>query len=119
MVEFGKAVELHYSHGPPRFLHTIPRVPPRHMPLEKRLKGEAGVRSCVGAGGVGKTTILGGAGAWAGDAWQEGCSREHRPRQADLRERWACASSPGEPHRIEPRTLAEHRRSMRAASCGR
>ncbi|HEX4837797.1 MAG TPA: ArsA-related P-loop ATPase [Solirubrobacteraceae bacterium] len=81
-------------------------MPPRHTPLEKRLK-EKRVCVCVGAGGVGKTTV---SAALALGLAARG--RKVAVVSIDPARRLAGALGlrelPGEPHRIEPHTLAEH-----------
>lgn len=83
-----------------------PAVPPRHTPLSKRLKGKR-VCVCVGAGGVGKTTV---SAALALGLAIEG--RRVVVVSIDPARRLAgalgLAELPGEPHRIEQHTLAEH-----------
>ncbi|HEY5192754.1 MAG TPA: ArsA-related P-loop ATPase [Solirubrobacteraceae bacterium] len=81
-------------------------MPPGHVPLEKRLKGKQ-VCVCVGAGGVGKTTIS--AALALGLA---GRGKKVVVVSIDPAKRLAGALGlrelSGEPHRIEPDTLAEH-----------
>jgi anion-transporting ArsA/GET3 family ATPase len=81
-------------------------VPSHHTPLRKRLKGKR-VCVCVGAGGVGKTTV---SAALALGLAMEG--RKVVVVSIDPARRLAGALGlvelPGEPHRIEPHTLAEH-----------
>ncbi len=86
-------------------------------PLEKRLKGKR-VCVCVGAGGVGKTTIS--AALALGLAMR---GKKVVVVSIDPAKRLAGALGlrelPGEPHRIEPHTLAEHGVEAARASCGR
>jgi anion-transporting ArsA/GET3 family ATPase len=81
-------------------------VPTRHTSLEKRLKGKS-VFICVGAGGVGKTTV---SAALALGLAVKG--KKVAVVSIDPAKRLAGALGlrelSGEPHRIEPRTLAEH-----------
>lgn len=81
-------------------------MPTRHNPLEKRLKGKR-VCVCVGAGGVGKTTVS--AAIALGLAMR---GRRVVVVSIDPARRLAgalgLAELPGEPHRIEPHTLLEH-----------
>jgi anion-transporting ArsA/GET3 family ATPase len=83
-----------------------PRVPTRHVSLEKRLKGKQ-VCVCVGAGGVGKTTV---SAALALGLAARG--RKVVVVSIDPAKRLAGAlglrALSGEPSRIEPHTLAEH-----------
>ena len=78
----------------------------RHVPLHERLRGKQ-VCVCVGAGGVGKTTV---SAALALGLAMEG--RKVVVISIDPARRLASALGlqelPGEPHRIEPDTLAEH-----------
>jgi anion-transporting ArsA/GET3 family ATPase len=78
-------------------------MPPRHTPLHKRLKAKR-VCVCVGAGGVGKTTVS--AALALGLAMQ---GRRVVVVSIDPARRLAgalgLAELPGEPHRIEPHTL--------------
>jgi anion-transporting ArsA/GET3 family ATPase len=82
-----------------------PRVPVRHVTLEKRLKGKR-VCVCVGAGGVGKTTVS--AALALGLAARGGkvavVSIDPARRLAGA---LGLSELPGEPHRIEQDTLAE------------
>lgn len=107
MVEFGKPS----SFGIRRMdgyscthAYDLP-VPTRHKSLSKRLK-EKRVCVCVGAGGVGKTTV---SAALALGLAMEG--RRVVVVSIDPARRLASALGlkelPGEPHRIEPHTLAE------------
>jgi anion-transporting ArsA/GET3 family ATPase len=81
-------------------------VPARHVPLEKRLKGKQ-VCVCVGAGGVGKTTV---SAALALGLAARG--RKVAVVSIDPARRLAGALGlrelSGEPRRIEPHTLSEH-----------
>jgi anion-transporting ArsA/GET3 family ATPase len=81
-------------------------MPPRHVPLEKRLKGKR-VCVCVGAGGVGKTTV---SAALALGLAARG--RNVVVVSIDPARRLANALGlrelSGEPHRIESATLVEH-----------
>jgi anion-transporting ArsA/GET3 family ATPase len=81
-------------------------VPPRRVPLEKRLKGKQ-VYVCVGAGGVGKTTI---SAALALGLAARG--RKVAVVSIDPARRLAGALGlrelSGDPRRVEPATLAEH-----------
>ncbi|HXQ00339.1 MAG TPA: ArsA-related P-loop ATPase [Solirubrobacteraceae bacterium] len=81
-------------------------MPPRHIVLEKRLKGKR-VCVCVGAGGVGKTTVS--AALALGLAMR---GRKAVVVSIDPARRLANALGlqelPNEPHRIEPSTLASH-----------
>jgi anion-transporting ArsA/GET3 family ATPase len=81
-------------------------VPSHHTPLHKRLKGKR-VCVCVGAGGVGKTTVS--AALALGLATR---GRRVLVVSIDPARRLAGALGleqlPGEPHRIEPHTLAGH-----------
>jgi anion-transporting ArsA/GET3 family ATPase len=83
-----------------------PAVPARHISLGKRLKGKR-VCVCVGAGGVGKTTV---SAALALGLAIEG--RRVVVVSIDPARRLAGALGltelPGEPHRIDERTLVEH-----------
>src|ERR1700722_818608 len=85
---------------------TIPAMARRHVPLHERLRGKQ-VCVCVGAGGVGKTTV---SAALALGLAMEG--RKVVVISIDPARRLASALGlqelPGEPHRIEPDTLAEH-----------
>lgn len=108
MVDFGKpsggvfaerrAIPARPAYDPP--------VPTRHVPLEKRLQGKQ-VCVCVGAGGVGKTTVS--AALALGLA-----ARGHKVAvvSIDPARRLAGALGlrelSGEPRRIEPHTLARH-----------
>ncbi len=77
----------------------------RHVPLEKRLKGKR-ICVCVGAGGVGKTTV---SAALALGLAARG--RKVAVVSIDPARRLASALGmgdlPGEPHRIDPEALAE------------
>jgi anion-transporting ArsA/GET3 family ATPase len=79
---------------------------PRHVPLEKRLRHKQ-VCICVGAGGVGKTTVS--AALALGLAARGGkvvvVSIDPARRLAGA---LGLDELPGEPHRIQPATLAEH-----------
>jgi anion-transporting ArsA/GET3 family ATPase len=90
------------------------RVPARHVPLEKRLKGKR-VCVCVGAGGVGKTTV---SAALALGLAARG--RKVAVVSIDPARRLAGALGlrelSGEPRRIEPDTLADP--SLRAVCPG-
>jgi anion-transporting ArsA/GET3 family ATPase len=81
-------------------------VPARHVPLEKRLKGKR-VCVCIGAGGVGKTTM---SAALALGLAARG--RKVAVVSIDPARRLAGALGlrelSGEPRRIEPHVLAEH-----------
>jgi anion-transporting ArsA/GET3 family ATPase len=81
------------------------RVPVRHIPLKKRLEGKR-VCVCLGAGGVGKTTV---SAALALGLAARG--RKVAVVSIDPARRLASALGlrelSGEPHRIEPDTLAE------------
>jgi anion-transporting ArsA/GET3 family ATPase len=108
MVDFGKpsrsvfagdgAIPAHPSYDP--------AVPPRHVPLEQRLQGKR-VCVCVGAGGVGKTTV---SAALALGLAQRG--RKVAVVSIDPARRLAGALGlselSGEPQRIDSHTLAEH-----------
>ena len=94
-----------FGHGPGR-ASTIPTVPPRHMPLEKRLKGKQ-VCVCVGAGGVGKTTISAALGLGLALRGKKVVVVSIDPAKR-LAGALGLRELPGEPHRIEPHTLAEH-----------
>lgn len=85
---------------------TIPPVPPRHIPLEKRLKGKQ-VCVCVGAGGVGKTTISAALGLGLAMRGKKVVVVSIDPAKR-LAGALGLRELPGEPHRIEPHTLAEH-----------
>ncbi len=80
-------------------------MPARHIALERRLRGKR-VCVCVGAGGVGKTTVS--AALALGLAMQ---GRKVVVVSIDPARRLAgalgLAQLPGEPHRIEPHTLDE------------
>ena len=108
MVEFGKPSGSVFARGeaiPARPAYD-PVVPAHHVPLEKRLKGKR-VCVCVGAGGVGKTTV---SAALALGLAARG--RKVAVVSIDPARRLAGALGmgdlPGEPHRIDPDTLAEH-----------
>ncbi len=83
-----------------------PQVPTKHIPLEKRLKGKQ-VCVCVGAGGVGKTTVS--AALALGLAMQ---GKKVAVVSIDPAKRLAGALGlrelSGELNWIEPHTLAEH-----------
>ncbi len=108
MVEFGKpsSFVIRTAAGDSCTHAYDPAVPPRHTPLGKRLK-EKRVCVCVGAGGVGKTTV---SAALALGLAIEG--RRVVVVSIDPARRLAgalgLAELPGEPHRIEEHTLAEH-----------
>lgn len=85
---------------------TIPPVTPRHIPLEKRLKGKQ-VCVCVGAGGVGKTTVSAALGLGLAMRGKKVVVVSIDPAKR-LAGALGLRELPGEPHRIEPHTLAEH-----------
>ncbi len=83
-----------------------PAVPARRVKLESRLKDKR-VCVCVGAGGVGKTTVSAALalGLAMGGRRVVVVSIDPAKRLAGA---LGLAELPGEPHRIEQRTLAEH-----------
>ncbi|HEY3970422.1 MAG TPA: ArsA-related P-loop ATPase [Solirubrobacteraceae bacterium] len=81
-------------------------MPPRHIPLEKRLEGKQ-VCVCVGAGGVGKTTISAALGLGLAMRGKKVVVVSIDPAKR-LAGALGLRELPGEPHRIEPHTLAEH-----------
>jgi anion-transporting ArsA/GET3 family ATPase len=85
---------------------TIPRVSPRHIPLERRLKGKQ-VCVCVGAGGVGKTTTSAALGLGLAMRGKKVVVVSIDPAKR-LAGALGLRELPGEPHRIEPHALAEH-----------
>ena len=108
MVDFGKPSGWVFAERraiPARPAYDL-RVPARHVPLEKRLKGKQ-VCVCVGAGGVGKTTV---SAALALGLAARG--RKVAVVSIDPARRLAGALGlrelSGEPRRIEPHTLSEH-----------
>lgn len=107
MVEFGKpsSFSIRTIRGYSCTQPYDPRMPPRRVPLEKRLKGKK-VCVCVGAGGVGKTTVSAalGLGLAARGGKVAVVSIDPAKRLASalgLRE------LTGEPHKIDDATLAE------------
>ncbi len=107
MVEFGKpsSFGIRTAWGYSCMQPYDPRMPPRRVPLEKRLKGKK-VCVCVGAGGVGKTTVSAalGLGLAARGGKVAVVSIDPAKRLASalgLRE------LTGEPHRIDDAKLAE------------
>jgi anion-transporting ArsA/GET3 family ATPase len=102
-----QAFELRYSHGEEGFLHAPydPPVSARPVLLEKRLQGKQ-VCVCVGAGGVGKTTV---SAALALGLAARG--RKVAVVSIDPARRLAGALGmrelSGDPRRIEPQVLAE------------
>lgn len=108
MVVFGN-LRVGYSQGDGRFLHAPaydPGVPAPHVPLEKRLQGKR-VCVCVGAGGVGKTTVSAAlaVGLAARGAKVVVVSIDPAKRLADA---LGLRDLSGEPHRIERDALSEH-----------
>jgi anion-transporting ArsA/GET3 family ATPase len=105
MVEFGKPSGWVFAE-----LSAIPaydpRVSPRHIPLEKRLAGKR-VCVCVGAGGVGKTTVSAALGLGLAMRGKKVVVVSIDPAKR-LAGALGLRELPGEPHRIEPQTLAEH-----------
>jgi anion-transporting ArsA/GET3 family ATPase len=81
-------------------------VTPRHIPLEKRLKGKQ-VCVCVGAGGVGKTTVSAALGLGLAMRGKKVVVVSIDPAKR-LAGALGLRELPGEPHRVEPHTLAEH-----------
>jgi anion-transporting ArsA/GET3 family ATPase len=81
-------------------------VTPRHIALEKRLEGKQ-VCVCVGAGGVGKTTVSAAVGLGLAMRGKKVVVVSIDPAKR-LAGALGLQELPGEPHRIEPRTLAEH-----------
>ncbi len=108
MVEFWKAVGLgiRTTASDSCTAPTIPRVSPRHIPLEQRLKGKQ-VCVCVGAGGVGKTTVSAALGLGLAMRGKKVVVVSIDPAKR-LAGALGLRELPGEPHRIEPYTLAEH-----------
>ncbi|HEY5287275.1 MAG TPA: ArsA-related P-loop ATPase [Solirubrobacteraceae bacterium] len=78
----------------------------RHIPLQKRLKGKQ-VCVCVGAGGVGKTTVSAALGLGLALRGKKVVVVSIDPAKR-LAGALGLRELPGEPHRIEPHTLAEH-----------
>jgi anion-transporting ArsA/GET3 family ATPase len=74
--------------------------------LDKRLKGKQ-VCVCVGAGGVGKTTVSAAIGLGLAMRGRKVVVLSIDPAKR-LASALGLAALPGEPHRIEPHTLAEH-----------
>jgi anion-transporting ArsA/GET3 family ATPase len=95
-----------YSHAHALFLHAPydPSVRAPHTPLEQRLRG-ADVCVCVGAGGVGKTTVSAaiGLGLAARGMKVVVVSIDPARRLADA---LGLDELPGEPHRIDASALA-------------
>jgi anion-transporting ArsA/GET3 family ATPase len=94
--------------GPPTIAaaHTIPPMPARHAKLERRLKGKR-VCVCVGAGGVGKTTVSAALGLGLAMRGEKVVVLSIDPARR-LASALGLAELPNEPHRIEPSTLAAH-----------
>jgi anion-transporting ArsA/GET3 family ATPase len=120
MVDLMEDRRVGYSQAAPRFLHggqPPPQraraeppaydhpVPPQHVPLEQRLKGRR-LLVCVGAGGVGKTTVSAalGLGLAARGGKVAVVSIDPARRLADA---LGVGELSGQPHRIPPRVLAE------------
>jgi anion-transporting ArsA/GET3 family ATPase len=83
-----------------------PPVPARHVALEKRLKGKQ-VCVCVGAGGVGKTTVSAALGLGLAARGRRVAVVSIDPARR-LAGALGLSELEGEPHRIEPGTLARH-----------
>lgn len=83
-----------------------PRVPPRHVALEKRLKGKQ-VCVCVGAGGVGKTTVSAALGLGLAARGRKVAVVSIDPAKR-LAGALGLSELTGEPHRIDDATLAAH-----------
>jgi anion-transporting ArsA/GET3 family ATPase len=81
-------------------------VTARHVPLDKRLKGKQ-VCVCVGAGGVGKTTISAALGLGLATRGRKVAVVSIDPARR-LAGALGLRDLEGEPHRIEPHVLAEH-----------
>jgi anion-transporting ArsA/GET3 family ATPase len=81
-------------------------MPPRHVPLEKRL-AEKRVCVCVGAGGVGKTTISAALGLGLAARGRKVAVLSIDPAKR-LAGALGLSELTGEPHRIDDATLAEH-----------
>ncbi len=108
MVEFGKpsSFTIRTRSSDSCTAAYDPRMPSRHVQLEKRLKGKK-VCVCVGAGGVGKTTVS--AALALGLAERGGkvavVSIDPARRLAGA---LGLGELSGEPCRVEPGTLSEH-----------
>jgi anion-transporting ArsA/GET3 family ATPase len=108
MVEFGKpsSFSIRTATSDSCTRAYDPRMHADNVPLEKRLKGKQ-VCVCVGAGGVGKTTISAALGLGLAAR-----GRKVAVVSIDPAKRLAGALGlrelTGEPHRIEEATLAEH-----------